>query len=93
MSQIAVVTVNVVADTPRSGQGEIDANPMPEPSANKTNETPAATKAPAMIAGQEAVDKALAAIDPAPTPAVRASNVCSMMDLRTSGANTLRAGE
>ncbi|MGA2190902.1 MAG: hypothetical protein ABSH33_20480 [Steroidobacteraceae bacterium] len=56
MSQIAVDTVKVVAETPRFGQGEIDANPSPDPTASKTKETDAATKAPAMIAGQDVAD-------------------------------------
>jgi hypothetical protein len=53
---MAVVTAKVVADTPWFGQGDIDANPRPEPSANNTNETDAATKAPAMMAGHDAAD-------------------------------------
>jgi hypothetical protein len=71
MSHIAVVMANVVAVTPWPGQGEIDANPSPEPSVNSTNETDAATAAPAMMAGQEAAD-------PARADFARVSNVCSI---------------
>jgi hypothetical protein len=71
MSQIAVVMANAFAVTPWPGQGEIDANPSPEPSAKSTSETDAATNDPAMMAGQEAADPARAA-------SARASNVCSI---------------
>jgi hypothetical protein len=73
MSQIAVVIANVVALTPRPGQGEIDANPSPEPSASNTSETDAATNAPAMMAGQEAADPPRA-----DSASARDSNVCSI---------------
>jgi hypothetical protein len=68
MSHIAVLTANAFAVTPWPGHGEIDANPSPEPSANSTNETDAATDAPAMMAGQEAAD-------PARADSTRVSNV------------------
>jgi len=71
MSHIAVVMANAFAVTPWPGQGEIDANPRPEPSANSTNETDAATNAPAMMAGQEAAD-------PARADSARGSKVCSI---------------
>jgi len=71
MSHIAVVTAKVVALTPRPGHGEIDANPRPEPSANNTNETDAATNAPAMMAGQEAAD-------PTRAYSARGSIICSI---------------
>ena len=56
MSQMAVVTVNVVADTPRPGHGDISANPRPDPNASKISDTETATNAPAMIAAHEAAD-------------------------------------
>jgi hypothetical protein len=71
MSHIAVVTANVVAVTPRPDQGEIAANPSPEPSASNTNETDAATNAPATMAGQVAAD-------PPRGDSVGDSNTCSM---------------
>jgi hypothetical protein len=71
INHIAVVTANVVAVMPWPGQGEIDANPSPDPSANSTNDTDAATNAPAMMAGQEAAD-------PTRAYSVRGSNVCSI---------------
>lgn len=66
MSQIAAVIVNVIAETPRFGQGEIDAKPSPDPNASRVSETAAATKAPAMIAGQDAAD----------LPAIPGSVIC-----------------
>jgi hypothetical protein len=72
MSHIAVLTANVVADTPWPGQGEIDANPSPEPNVNKTNETETATNAPAMMAAQEAAE-------PARAYSARGSNVCAIL--------------
>ncbi|MGA2777459.1 MAG: hypothetical protein ABSF94_07870 [Steroidobacteraceae bacterium] len=53
---MAAVTVKVVADTPRLGHGEIDANPSPDPKASKIEEADAATTAPAAIAGHDAAD-------------------------------------
>jgi hypothetical protein len=72
MSHIAVVMANVLAVTPWPGQGEIDANPSPEPSASSTNETDAATNAPAMRAGQETADLASAV-------SARDSNIWSIL--------------
>jgi hypothetical protein len=56
ISQIAVVTTNVVAETPRSAQGEIEVRSSSDPSAINIKEAPIATKAPAMDAGHDAVD-------------------------------------
>ena len=56
ISQIAAVTVNVVAEAPCPGQGEIEANPRPDPRASRTSETDTATTAPAKMAGQDAAD-------------------------------------
>ena len=56
ISQIAEVTTNVVAEMPCPGQGEIAANPSPDPSVKNTSDTAAATKAPAMMAGQDTAD-------------------------------------
>jgi hypothetical protein len=55
---MAVITVKVIAETPRFGQGEMDANPSPDPRASRINEAAAATNEPAMIAGQDAADAA-----------------------------------
>src|SRR5580693_2914001 len=63
MSQIAVVTAKLVIDAPRSGHGEIEANPMPDPSTTRMTVLAAATKAPAMMDGQDAADFAVG--DPA----------------------------
>jgi hypothetical protein len=54
MSQIAALAANVVAETPRAGQGEMDAKPRPDPNTNNTKETAVATNAPAMMAPQDA---------------------------------------
>src|SRR5580698_310416 len=59
MGQIAVVTAKLVTDTPRSGQGGMLANPMPEPSATRMPVLAAATKAPAIVDGQDAADVGL----------------------------------
>jgi hypothetical protein len=56
MSQMAVRTVNVVAEVPLLGQGEIDASPKPEPNATRTNEVAAAAVAPAKTAAQDTAD-------------------------------------
>jgi len=53
---MAAVKARDIPEIPLLGQGETAANPSPEPSANNTSETAAATKAPAMIAGQDAAD-------------------------------------
>jgi hypothetical protein len=53
MSQMAAVTAKVVPDTPWLGQGDIEANPRPDPKDSNINETDAATNAPENIAGQE----------------------------------------
>jgi Protein of unknown function (DUF3035) len=56
MSQIAVVTTNVVADTPLSAPDEIEAKPRPDPNAKNISEAAIATNAPAAIAGHDAAD-------------------------------------
>jgi hypothetical protein len=56
MSQIAVITVKVVADGPSPCQGDSDAKPSPEPSASNKSEVAAAIAAPATIAGHEIAD-------------------------------------
>jgi hypothetical protein len=44
------------ADAPDPGQGEIDVNPMPAPSANNSKVVASATNAPAKIAAQLTAD-------------------------------------
>jgi len=61
MSQIAVVTAKLVTDAPRPGQGEMEANPMPDPNAMRRPVLAAATKAPAIMDGQDAADFAAGA--------------------------------
>src|SRR5262245_60628890 len=56
MSQIAVITVNVVADAPSPRQGDTDASPSPDPSAIRMRDTEAATNAPARMAGHETAE-------------------------------------
>jgi hypothetical protein len=56
MSPIAVITENVVSETPLLGQGDTEARPRPEASANRISETAAATTAPAMIAAHDTAD-------------------------------------
>ena len=56
MSQMAVVTAKVVTDAARSDQGEMDANPTPDPRATRMTVVAAATKAPAKMEGQDAAD-------------------------------------
>jgi len=46
----------VVTEMPRAGQGDMAANPIPEPKDMRRSDAAAATKAPAMIAGHEAAD-------------------------------------
>jgi hypothetical protein len=55
---MAVITVNVVADTPLFGQADTEARPNPDPSAASTTEAAAATNAPAKIAGHDTADTA-----------------------------------
>jgi hypothetical protein len=85
MSQIAVVTAKLVIDAPRSGHGEIDANPMPDPSATRMTVLAAATKAPATMDGQDAAD--FAAVDPASiataVPAIIVSATTFPLAMRT----------
>src|SRR4029078_6305230 len=57
-SQIAVMTVKVVAEAPRSAHGETEARPKPEPSASRMRDTAQATRAPAMMAAHETADTA-----------------------------------
>ena len=58
---MAVVTAKLVTDAPRSGQGEMEANPMPDPNAMRMTVLAAATKAPAIMDGQDAADFAVGA--------------------------------
>jgi hypothetical protein len=85
MSQIAVVTAKVVIEAPRSGQGEMEANPMPDPNATRTTVLAAATKAPAMMDGQDAADFAVS--DPASietaVPAIIVSATLFSLTMRT----------
>jgi hypothetical protein len=82
INQIAVVIANVVAVAPWPGQGEISANPSPEPSASSTKETDAATNAPAMIAGHDAADAAGASSERAP---IGCSMALTRSTVRTHG--------
>ena len=56
ISPMAVMTVNVVADAPEFGQGEIDDSPRPAPSASSTSVTDTAANAPATMAAQLTAD-------------------------------------
>lgn len=56
MSQMPVVTAKVVAEAPLLGQGDMEASPKPDPSANSISETEAATNAPPMIAGHDTAE-------------------------------------
>ena len=56
ISQIAAVTAKAAAETPWPAQGDTEANPSPEPSANKTSDTEVATNAPARIAAHDTVE-------------------------------------
>ena len=56
ISQMAAVAVNMAAEIPWCGQGEIDAKPSPDPSTNSTTDKDAATKAPAMMAPHDAAE-------------------------------------
>jgi hypothetical protein len=56
MNQIAVMTVNVVAEAPSPAQGDTDASPRPEPRATSISEVETATTAPQRIAGQDTAD-------------------------------------
>jgi hypothetical protein len=82
---MAVVMANVVADAPRSGQGEIEANPMPDPRAIKMTLAAAATKAPAMMDGHDAAD--LGTTDPesiaTAVPAIIVSAMIFPLAMRT----------
>ena len=56
-SQTAVSqAVTFVAEAPLPGQGDMEANPNPDPSAIRTMVAAAATVAPAKIAGQDTAD-------------------------------------
>jgi hypothetical protein len=47
---------NVTAEAPEVGQGEMEANPRPEPSASRTTVTDAAVKAPPIMAAQDTAE-------------------------------------
>ena len=53
---MAVMIVNVVADAPEFGQGEIDDRPRPAPSASSTSVIDTAANAPEKIAAQLTAD-------------------------------------
>ena len=53
---IAVMIVNVAADAPEFGQGEIEDRPRPAPSANSTSVIDTAANAPEKIAAQLTAD-------------------------------------
>jgi hypothetical protein len=67
MSPIAVIAEKVVSDAPLLGQGETAAKPRPDASANRINDTEAATTAPAMIAAHETAEVADSTVG-APVP-------------------------
>src|SRR5665213_2642948 len=85
MSQIAVVIAKLVTDAPRSGQGDMEANPIPVPNAIRMTVLAAATKAPAIMDGQDAAD--FAATGPASiataVPAIIASATIFSSAVRT----------
>jgi hypothetical protein len=53
---MAVMIVNVVADAPEFGQGEIDDRPRPAPSASSTSVIDTAANAPEKMAAQLTAD-------------------------------------
>jgi hypothetical protein len=53
---MAVITVKVVAEAPRWGQGDTEANPIPAPRATNIRLVAIAVIAPAKMAGHEAAD-------------------------------------
>jgi hypothetical protein len=55
---MAVLTAKVVTETPRSGQGDTDANPIPEPKVIRISVADTETNAPAMMEGHDAADLA-----------------------------------
>jgi hypothetical protein len=56
MSQTAVMAVKVATEAPFPGHGETEAKPTPVPRATRTNETAAATRAPAKIAAHDTAE-------------------------------------
>ncbi len=90
INQIAVMTVNVVAEAPEPGHGDTEASPMPDPTARRINEVAAATTVPAITAGQDTAAM-LASRGPAVETCVGAGSVesVSMTAIqRFSDANT-----
>jgi hypothetical protein len=66
MSPIAVITENVVNETPLLGQGDTEARPRPEASASRISETAAATTEPAMIAAHDTADLVASTVGASP---------------------------
>jgi len=52
VSHIAIITVKVVAETPKLGQGDTEDRPKPDPRARRIRDVAAIAKAPASIGGQ-----------------------------------------
>jgi hypothetical protein len=71
--------VNVVAPTPRSAHGDTEAKPSPDPNANKINVVAMATKAPAMMAPQDAAAFGRDVLKASPMSVACGSSVRSMM--------------
>ena len=91
MSQMIPVTVNVVVETPWLVHGEIEENPFPDPKAIRMSEVAMATKAPAMIAGQETADRGCGRYCK-PAPSTEAASTGSIVPA-PNGANTWRAAK
>ena len=77
ISQIAAVTVNVVALAPEPDHGDTEANPIPDPSASNRMETAAATNAPAMIADHVTADDGASVRGPSPSGVGPIDPICS----------------
>jgi hypothetical protein len=60
-NHIAVITVNVVSETPALGHGDTEDNPKPAPNASSRSSSAAMTKAPPKTAPQETPEVELAA--------------------------------
>jgi hypothetical protein len=65
MSQIAIITVKVVAEAPEFGQGDTEASPKPDPRARRIRDVAAAAKAPANIGGQAIAEVEASTVWPA----------------------------
>src|SRR5689334_1923856 len=95
MSQMAVMTVKPVADTPERGHGDIEANPSPDPIARRINVVETAANAPAIIEDHdtaEAEDSTVAASAPR-TSRRSALTLCMGLPVRISCASTSPAAE